>query len=98
MGTICASSIAFRPLTTKEESKMRKTNRDGLLSEVFFGSVVNVNRNADVSTNAAGFPPSSPSVASTCSTNSNPVFSFDEARYENHNGNHNGNHVNGSAK
>ncbi|XP_028399707.1 rho family-interacting cell polarization regulator 2-like isoform X2 [Dendronephthya gigantea] len=83
----------WQPLTTKEESKLKKTNRDGLLSEVFFGSVVNVNHNPDVSTNSAGFPPSSPSVASTCSTNSNPVFGFEEVKYEKHNGNH----LNGSA-
>ena len=77
-----------RPLSTKEESKLKKKNRDGLLSEVFFGSVVNVTHDPELAINSPGYPPSSPSVASATSTNSNSIFGYDSVRYENHiNGN-----------
>ena len=76
--------MTFRPLSTKEESKLKKTNRDGVLSEVFFGSVVNVNHDHQLSVDTPGYSPSSPSVASTTSASSNPVFGFDQVKYENH--------------
>ncbi|CAB3985611.1 Hypothetical predicted protein, partial [Paramuricea clavata] len=74
----------WQPLSRKEETKLKKTNRDGLLSEVFFGSVVDVDHDPQLSLNSPGFSPSSPSVTSTTSTSSTPVFALDNFRYENH--------------
>ncbi|XP_046859469.1 rho family-interacting cell polarization regulator 1-like isoform X2 [Xenia sp. Carnegie-2017] len=53
----------WQPLSTKEESKLKKSNRDYPLSDVYFGSVLNVSHSPEISFNVPDKDkPSSPSA------------------------------------
>lgn len=80
-------NLSSRPLSSKEEMKIKKTNRESLLSEVFFGAAVSISHEEPPRISVAsppGFSPSSPSSNNSSSATNSPTFNFKSVAYENH--------------